>query len=455
MSRTLDTHAEYGVLAALLHDAFCFDSVSSIVTAADFSATTNRALYEVIAGLVMACKHVDVITVHSELHRRGIDVLDLPAINAIAQSDFKASGAKRYAEAVRMASLERQLRAAVAEADEIVDGEGELAERQERITALFSGISHRTLRKMPRHVSEIAVNRIDHYTALQNGEVAAAWRTGIPSLDAKLSGGVRPGKVYVIAARPKIGKTSLAAQIAMTLADPEREGLPTLILTQEMPDEEVVDRGVANLGRVGYSGLLTGKLSNEDWGGIADGCERLTRLPLWIDDQAGLTLADIRSKARDIKGLKILVIDYLQLCSGNNPGRSSNRNAEIEEISRGVKTLAKELGIAVLLLSQLNRAVETRSDKRPNLSDLRDSGAIEQDADAIVFLWFVRMIGQDGHKLIGCDVAANRSGSTGEFGLDFDGSMQLWQESDQPLRIAAPVTPRSSGRRGWDAGDDD
>lgn len=454
MSRTLDTHAEYGVLAALLNDSFCFDRVSTVVTAADFSASTNRLLYEVIASLVMACKHVDVITVHSEMQRRGFDVLDLAAINAIAQSDFKASGAKRYAEAVRMASLERQLRAAVAEADEIVDGEGEIAERQERITALFSGISHRTLRKMPRHVSEIAISRVDHYTALQQGEIPAAWRTGLTTLDEKLSGGLRPGKVYVLAARPKIGKTSLAAQIAMTMAAPDRDALSTLILTQEMPDEEIVDRGVANLGRVSYSSLLTGKLGNDAWGGIAEGCEQLSRLSLWIDDQGGLTLTDIRAKARDIKGLKLLVIDYLQLCSGGKGTRATNRNEEISEISRGIKALAKELDCAVILLSQLNRAVETRADRRPNLSDLRDSGAIEQDADAIIFLWFIRMI-DGGHKLIGCDVAANRSGGTGDFGLDFDGSQQRWQESFESTRSSLPMKAPRGGRRGWDSGDDE
>jgi replicative DNA helicase len=445
MSRTQDTQAEYGVLACMLSDAFTFDQIGSILTATDFPASTNRTLFEVMSSMILAHKPVDILTVHSELIHRRIDTIDLQALNDIAQSGFTPRHAKRYAEAVRIASLERQLRAAIAQADEIVEGEGDLSERTESVTALFSSIAHRPTKRAPRHVSEIAISRIDYYTDLSMGNIPSAWRTGFSGLDERLSGGLRPGKVYVLAARPKIGKTSLAAQIAMHFG--EQEMLPTLILTQEMPDAEVVDRGVANLGHVGYSGLLTGKLSNEDWSGITEGVERLTKLPLWIDDQGGLTLSDIRSKARGVKGLKLLVIDYLQLCSGSNPGRTTNRNAEIEEISRGVKSLAKELDCTVLLLSQLNRAVETRSDKRPNLSDLRDSGAIEQDADAIIFLWFVRMLGE--HKLIGCEVAANRSGSTGEIALDFDGSRQRWYESTESIRITVPIKPAGGGRRGF------
>lgn len=450
MSRTQDTQAEYGVLASLLVDAGCFDRVAPIVTAADFPASTNRTLFEVISSMILACKPVDVLTVLSELRIRGIESIGTEQLLAIEQTGVTPRHARRYAEAVRIASLERQLRAAIADADEIVDGDGELNERQERIAALFSGMTHRSSRQMPRHVSEIAINRIDYYTDLSLGNVPAAWRTGFSGLDERLSGGMRPGKVYVLAARPKVGKTSLAAQIAMTAA--RDDDLPTLILTQEMPESEVVDRGVANLGRVGYSGLLTGKLSNDDWSGITEGVEMLTKLPLWIDDQGGLTLADIRAKARSVKGLKFLVIDYLQLCSGGQGSRAINRNDEISEISRGIKALAKELGCAVLLLSQLNRAVETRADRRPNLSDLRDSGAIEQDADAVIFLWFSRMIGQDGHKLIGCDVAANRSGSTGEIPLDFDGSRQRWYQSSESLRM---TVPSKAPRRGFNDGGDD
>ena len=153
MSRTLDTQAEYGVIAALLNDASCFDRVSSVVTPKDFSATTNRTLYSVIASMILACKPVDVLTVLSQLKAQGIETIDASHLLEIAQSAASPRHAKRYAEAVRIASLERHLRAAIAQADEIVEGDGDLSERTEAIAALFSGIAHRPNRRAPRHVS--------------------------------------------------------------------------------------------------------------------------------------------------------------------------------------------------------------------------------------------------------------------------------------------------------------
>jgi len=200
------------------------------------------------------------------------------------------------------------------------------------------------------------------------------------------------------------------------------------------------------LGRIDYGNLQSGQLSNDEWGRVAEGVERLSRLPVHFDDEAGLTLQAIRAKARSVKGLKVLVIDYLQLCSGTNK-RESNRNTELEEISRGIKTLAKELGLVVLLLSQLGRDVEKRANKEPELHDLRDSGAIEQDADAVIFLWHVRDFEQHGHRLIGCKLGKNRGGPLGRFGLDFQGAYQLWHESDQDIRAAAS-SPIASGRKG-------
>jgi replicative DNA helicase len=451
MSRSLDIHAEHSVLASLMLWPEAYDLVAGIVRSQDFGNAGNRAIFEAISALILAGAAVDVITVHSKLQETAAEI-SLGELNAIAQSECTPRGARRYAEIVKGSSLERQFLASVDKATEIAIGEGELAQRLEQVVALFGGMAQRSVRKMPRRVDEIAMSRIDHYTALAEGSVPQAWRTRIPSLDRHLSGGLRPGKVYVIAARPKVGKTSLAGQVAQTIA--MHEDLPTLILTQEMPDEELVDRGIANLGRIDYQALMTGKLTDSDWTALAEGVETISKLPLYLDDQGGLTLSDIRTKARSVKGLKLLVIDYLQLCSGSSSRRDPNRNAEIEEISRGVKALAKELGCAVLLLSQLNRKVEERQDKKPGLADLRDSGAIEQDADAIIFLWPVRTFDSPSHRLIGCSVAANRSGTTGEFGLDFEGRYQRWAESDQELRPATPpFVPR--GRRGFPDGDED
>jgi replicative DNA helicase len=450
MSRTLDTHAEHSVLASLMLWPEAFDRVADVLQARDFANAKHQAIFTAIASLMLACKAVDVVTVHAKLQADGVD-LPLIDLNAIAQSESTPRAVRRYAEIVKAASLERDLLDAVDRAGGIAEGEGELPQRLEQVVALFGGMAQQTVRRLPRPIDQIIVNRIDHYTDLSLGNTPKAWRTRIPGLDRHLMGGLRPGKVYVIAARPKVGKTSLALQIAAHCAE---DDLMALILTQEMPGEEIVDRAIANAGRVPYSGLLTGELSNDDWGCLSEGVEKLSRLPISIDDQGGLTLTDIRTKARSVKGLKILVIDYLQLCQGSGRGRD-NRNAEIEEISRGVKALAKELGCAVLLLSQLNRDVEKRQVKKPTLADLRDSGAIEQDADAIIFLWPVRVFDDSpSHKLVGCAVEGNRSGTTGEIGLDFDGRYQRWAESSEPLHMAKPVFDGRGRRRQFD-GDDE
>ena len=261
--------------------------------------------------------------------------------------------------------------------------------------------------------------------------------TRIPSLDSMLSGGLRPGKLYILAARPKVGKSSLAQTIALTMA---KSGRPALFLSQEMGAEEVADRAVVSAGRLDYSSLLSGKMTKEDWGRATDALEHLSDAALFVDDQGGLTMADIRAKARSVPGLKVLVLDYLQLSASEL--KDANRNAQIEEITRGLKTMAKQMDLCVIALSQLNRDVEKRASRRPQLSDLRDSGAIEQDADAVMFLWPVREFEQEGRRLIGLAVEANRQGRCGAVGLDFQGATQCWGESTMSIEPTATSEPK-------------
>ena len=171
------------------------------------------------------------------------------------------------------------------------------------------------------------------------------------------------------------------------------------------------------------------------WARASTAMERLGLCPFFVDDQAGLTLRDIRIRAKSIKGFKVLVLDHLQICGGTR--RDGNRNSEIEEISHGLKALAKELGIAAIALSQLNRDIEKRTSKQPTLSDLRDSGAIEQDADVVMFLWQVEEFAAEGRRLIGLSIAKNRQGRLGDFGLDFYGDFQRWSESTADVRVQA------------------
>lgn len=429
-----DVNAEHAILAALMNWPDTADRISAKLRCEDFAVRNHQVIYSAIMGLHAAGHPVDVLTVHNAT-RGAASEIDISTINEIALSLTSRRSILRYVEIVKEFSASRAILGAIDAAAEIADEAAPSSERAERITALFSGLA-RSSAKVPRLIGDLMAGRIDHYNALADGTIAAGWPTRIGGLDRHLSGGLRPGKVYVVAARPKVGKSSLVQQIGTTMA---KASLPTLMLSQEMGVDELADRSVANLGRISLTALMTGQHednADEGWSRISDGIEANLNLPLWLDDQGGLTIADIRSKARSVKGLKVLIIDYMQLCSSASK-REQNRNSDIEEISRGIKALSKELDIAVIVLSQLNRKVEERAGRRPNLGDLRDSGAIEQDADAVIFLWPAREHINGDTRVIGCEVAANRSGPCGEFALDFEGRFQRWGESMEMLHMAS------------------
>jgi replicative DNA helicase len=344
-----------------------------------------------------------------------------------------ARNAARYAQIVKEKAAGRALMGSLDEALTIAREAVPLDERLDRITALLSGLQRTRVEKAPRHIAEIAAARTLYYEDLAEGNVTPGWPTHIPSLDEALVGGVRPGKVYVLAARPSVGKSSFSQQIGTTLA---RDGHPTLFLSQEMDGEELADRAVSHVGRIDYGGLMSGKMEREDWRRATEALDSLAQTPFFVDDQGALTLADIKAKARQIKGLRVLILDYVQLCAASAATAGSNRNAQVEEISRGLKALSKDMGLAVIVLSQLNRQVELRAGKKPILADLRDSGAVEQDADTVIFLWPVR---QDGERrLTGCGIEKNRGGRCMEFGLDFYGAQQRWVESTESIKPEQP-----------------
>ncbi|MEQ1683475.1 MAG: replicative DNA helicase [Burkholderiaceae bacterium] len=427
--------AEQSVLGGLLLDNGAWDRAADILVERDFYNAQHRAIFSAIGAIVVACRPADVITVFEALQRAGKadDCGGMVYLNELAQSVPSAANMRRYAEIVREHAARRAL---IATADEALTltcnrEQVDLGATIDRITTMFGELQRHQARKMPRSIADIAIERLDHYTALEDGTVTAGWPTHIPALDFRLNGGLRAGGLYIVAARPAVGKSSFSQNMGLALAG---DGLTTLFLSLEMGDAEVADRGVANAGRLSYSALLTGKMTDDSWSRASEAMERLGRLPFYVDDQPALTLRDIRVKAKSIKGLKVLILDYLQLCAGTR--RDGNRNGEIEEISRGLKALAKELGIAVIALSQLNRDVEKRTNKRPALSDLRDSGAIEQDADVVMFLWPVREFEDEGRRIIGLGIDKNRQGRLGEFGLDFFGDTQRWGESTADIRPA-------------------
>lgn len=423
--------AEQAVLGGLLIDNTALDKVGHVLRRVDFFDSRHGDIWDVIERLLLMRKPADVVTVYDAMPaEQREEAGGLAYLNALAQSVPSAANIRRYAEIVRERAMHRALMQTADEALDVARGDGTFEEKSDRIGSLFATVRDAGQRSKPLFVGDLMAQRVDHYNALAEGTVTPGISTGLPGLDEALGGGMWPGKVIVLAARPGVGKTSLAQQILLHAAEAGHTGL---LLSQEMERMELVDRAVANLGEIGYSRLLNGKLSNPEWQRLGPAVDKLAALPFAIDDQAALTLHDIRTKAFAIKGLRLLAIDYVQLCAApKGAPRNLTRNDVLTEISRGIKALAKDLGLTVLLLSQLNRDVEKRSSPEPTLADLRESGAIEQDADVIAFLW--RMREYEAHRLIACSLPKNRQAKPGaKLGFDFEGHYQRWRDSAEKV----------------------
>jgi replicative DNA helicase len=432
--------AEQSVLGGLLMDNGAWDRAAELLTESDFYSHQHRVIWAAIAELSERHKPSDVVTVLERLQaaHKADDAGGLAYLNALAQSVPSAANMRRYAEIVRERSVLRSLIAACDDgATAAFNPQGKtVAEVLDLVGTKLAQLERSTVRQEPRPLADFVVRQLDRINDIAEGNVTAGWPTGFPSLDSMTEGGFRGGKVYVVAARPSVGKSSFAQALGLKFA---ANGLPVLMLSQEMPGSELAERALANLGEADYSRLQRGKLNDAEWGGVSDAADRVRDMPFWVDDQAALRLSDIRAKARMVKGLKVLVLDYLQLSAGSGQQRGENRNSEIEEISRGLKALAKQMDIAVVVLSQLNRKVEDRADKRPQLGDLRDSGAIEQDADVVLLLWPARPL-TEHTTLVGCEIAKQRGGRKGEFAFDFEGRFQRWRESAAPIK--GPIVRR-------------
>jgi replicative DNA helicase len=434
--------AEQSVLGGLLLDNSAWDRAGDLLTDSDFYRYEHRLIYAAIGALINARRPADVITVFEQLQRSGNagECGGLEYLNALAQSVPSAANLRRYAEIVRERSMLRHL---VTIGDRIASAAFDPRDRT--IAALvdeaqseLGRLEQRDLRQTPTPLAATLSEVVDRLTLMHERGSVPGWPTGFAKLDGMVR--IAPGDVVILAARPSVGKTALAASVARHWGE---RGWPTLILSQEMTRAELAIRFVADVGRIDYSRLQAAQLGDAEWGRLSDAVESLRRLPIEIDDQAALRLSDIKAKARAVKGLQLVVIDYLQLAASAGV-KHETRNAEIESITRGLKALAKELGIGILLLSQLNREVEKRASKRPTLADLRDSGAIEQDADAVLMLWVAREE-HEGKCLIGCSVEKNRRGRRGEVAFDFHGATQTWRESADSLRTQSSSNTITTG----------
>jgi replicative DNA helicase len=387
--------AEQSVLGGLLLDNLAWDRAADLLTDGDFYRYEHRLIYAAIAALVSHSKPADVITVFEQLQGLGKaeDAGGLAYLNAMAQSVPSAANMRRYAEIVRERSILRKL---IGASDEIAtrafnpQGVAVSTILDEAETKIFKIGEEGSRQKQGfQSIDKLVVSLIDRVQELHdNGaEEVTGVRSGFYDLD-RMTAGLQKGDLIILAARPSMGKTAFALNIAENVA--VNEGLPVLVFSMEMGASQLALRLVGSLARINQQNLRTGRLDKEEWERLPEAVEKLQQVQMFIDETPALNSAELRARARRMARqfgtLGLIVIDYLQLMSGSSSG-DENRATEIGEISRGLKALAKELQCPVIALSQLNRSVETRNDKRPMMSDLRESGAIEQDADVIMFIY--------------------------------------------------------------------
>ncbi|MEG0923177.1 MAG: replicative DNA helicase [Comamonas sp.] len=388
--------SESSVLGGLLLDNNAWDRVGDVLSEDNFYRHEHKLIFAAIASMINAGKPADVITVFEHLQSIGKagEVGGLTYLNQLAQYVPSATNIRRYGEIVRERSILRKL---VTASDEIATNafnqQGKTVDRildeaEQKIFAI--GEEGSRMKQGFQSLDTLVVDLLDRVQEMADNPVdVTGVPTGFADLD-RMTSGLQAGDLVVLAARPSMGKTSFAVNIAEHVA--LNEGLPVAIFSMEMGAAQLAVRIVGSIGRVNQGNLRTGKLTDEEWPRLSEAIERLRTVSLHIDETPGLTPSELRANsrrlARQCGKLGLIVVDYLQLMSGSGSAASSdNRATELGEISRGLKMLAKELQCPVIALSQLNRSVEQRTDKRPMMSDLRESGAIEQDADIIMFIY--------------------------------------------------------------------
>ena len=394
-----------------------------------FRSYEHRAVFESVSGLVNAGKPADVITVYEHLQGQGKseEIGGLAYLNALAQYVPSSANIRRYAEIVRERAILRKL---VSVSDDIATSamhpQGKpittlLDEAEQKIFNI--GEEGSRMKQGFQTMDRLVVQLLDRVVEMsENPNDITGVPTGFVDLD-RMTSGMQAGDLIVLAARPSMGKTALAINIAENVA--LNEGLPVAVFSMEMGASQLAIRIVGSIGRIDQSRLRTGKLQDDEWPKLTEAVERLRQVSLSIDETPGLTPAELRAsarrQARKCGKLGLVVVDYLQLMSGSSSSDGENRATELGEISRGLKMLAKELQCPVIALSQLNRGVEQRTDKRPMMSDLRESGAIEQDADVIMFIYRDDYYNKDSKEpgVAEVIIGKQRNGPTGTVKLAF------------------------------------
>ncbi len=422
--------AEQSVLGGLMLDNDSWEKTADLLVEHDFYRHDHQLIFRAIADLFEQSQPVDVITLAEYHDKRGeLDkVGELAYLGMLARNTPSSANIVAYASIVRERSILRQLitvgttisNAAFnpegRSSEEMLDlAEGQVFEIAEKGAKRAGGFIQ------VKEVLSKVVDRID--TLFEQDSAITGLSTGFTDFDEQTSG-LQPADLVIVAGRPSMGKTTFAMNLAENAAIKSKE--PVAVFSMEMPSDALAMRMLSSLGQIDQHRLRTGRLNDDDWPRLTSAIALLNEAPLFIDDTPALTATELRARARRLKrehGLSLIVIDYIQLMQGSGKSSSENRATEISEISRSLKALAKELEVPVIALSQLNRSLEQRPNKRPIMSDLRESGAIEQDADLIVFIYRDEVYNEDSPEKGKAEIiiGKQRNGPIGTVALTFQG----------------------------------
>ncbi len=425
--------AEQAVLGSILIDSRCVADVIGILRPEDFYLQQNREIYEAVYTMFNFSQTIDPVTVLDKMREMGVfHDNSRDYIMQLMEITPTAANAERYAGIVRDKSMLRGLAQAATDIGKIVSEQvgtpAEMLEAAEKkIYALRKGERGDSL----EHVGVVLHKVFDHLTELSQSDSAIpGLSTGLRDLDMKING-LNKSDLVLVAARPAMGKSALALNLGMNVA--KKYNKTVAIFNLEMSREQLAMRLLSSESFVDSKKMATGKLAEEEWSKLCMASASLSQTDIRIDDNPSVTVAEINAKCRRLDNLGLVVIDYLQLMQGSGYTKASeNRVQVVGEISRALKIMAKELNVPVVCLSQLSRAVESRNDKRPIMSDLRESGAIEQDADVVLFLYRDEYYNENTEDkgIAECIVSKNRHGETGTVKLQWIPQYQLFSDRE-------------------------
>jgi replicative DNA helicase len=445
-----DLEAERSLLAGLLLDSAALPKIVDLgLEPEDFYREANGKIFASILALSSRGEPIDLVTLSAQLRKAGdYDFIGGSAyLTGLFESAYTSAHVAHYAKIVKDNSTLRKI---ISTSNDLIDtaygGVEQIEEFLDNCEKSIFEVTNSKSRPVAASIRDVLIENMSRIQELsEKNSMVTGLATGFMDFD-RMTSGLQPGQLVIIAARPAMGKTSLALNIAQNAAIDSKASVAVFSL--EMAKEELVFRLLTSLARVDAASLKVGRLKDRDWKALTKAANTLSETKIFIDDSAAISVLEMRSRCRRVQaehGLNLVIVDYLQLMRGTSkPGKGSdNREREIAEISRGLKSLAKELRVPVIALSQLNRGVEARADKRPMMSDLRESGAIEQDADIVSFVYRDEVYNKESEDKGKAEfiIAKHRSGSTGTIRLNWDAQYTSFSNEDDSPSVGYGVSP--------------